>query len=266
MTQPRVQATLAPFRDHLSMTALQIALLLGLFVLLLLLWLRQRAAASRDDGVDPDRIDTLTGWPPQATRVLTRSERLAFALLLQCLPEYNILAHVPLARFLKVPKRHSYADWLRRLGHQCADFVVCDTDFQVLSVVELQAEANPASDRVRRRLERMSRSLKAAKIPLHLWTEGSLPTTAAVRKAIIPTSPETSASPSIAASNATAALPVPSPATTAAPKAPKAPKAASPFEDSGRDSAQDERIELLEPPPSTWFDDLDSGPTPLRKP
>lgn len=245
------------------MTALQIALLLGLFALLTFWWLRRRAATQRDDGADPDRIDTLFGWPPQATRVLTRSERLAFALLVQSVPEHIILAQVPLSRFLRVPKRHSYADWLRRLGHQCADFVVCDADFQVLAVVELQAEAGPSDDRVRRRLARMTRSMKAAKIPLHLWTEGSLPTIGAARKAIIPPPPATPTSSAIAAGNTTADSPVPLSATTAAAKAPKA---ASPFEDSGRDSTQDERIELLEPPPSTWFDDLDSGPTPLRKP
>ncbi len=81
------------------MTALQIALLLGLFVPLLFWWLRGRAAASRDDGTEPDRIDTLIDWPPQASRVLTRSERLAFALLVQSVPEDNILAQVPLSHF-----------------------------------------------------------------------------------------------------------------------------------------------------------------------
>ena len=245
------------------MTALQIALLLGLSVLLLFWWRRRRAAAARDEGADLDRIDTLTGWPPQASRVLTRSERLAFALLLQAVPEHMILAQVPLSRFLTVPKRHSYADWLRRLGHQCADFVVCDTGFQVLAVVELQAEAEPANERVRRRMERMSRSMKAAKIPLHFWTEGRLPSVDAVRKAINPAAPAAPAAPPISSGDTTAAAPVPAPATTATAAAPKAD---SPFEDSGRDSAQDERIEPLEPPTSTWFDDLDSGPTPLRKP
>lgn len=245
------------------MTVLQIALLLGLFVLLLLWWLHRRAAASRADGTDPDRIDTLTGWPPQATRVLTRSERLAFALLVRSLPEHNILAQVPLSRFLRVPKRHSYADWLRRLGHQCADFVVCDTDFQVLAVVELQSEAGLTDDRVRRRLERISRSMKAAKIPLHLWTEGRLPTIDAARSAINPAPPAAPATP--ASSAADAAPGAPSLSTAVTPVAiPPAP--INPLEDAGRDSAQDERIELLEPPPSTWFDDLDSGPTPLHKP
>jgi hypothetical protein len=38
----------------------------------------------------------------------------------------------------------------------------------------------------------------------------------------------------------------------------------NPFDDSKRDVTQDEVIELLEPPPSTWFDDLDSAPMPLE--
>ncbi len=40
----------------------------------------------------------------------------------------------------------------------------------------------------------------------------------------------------------------------------------SPFEEPDRDSSSDEIIEALEPPPSTWFDEFNSGPTPLGKP
>ena len=54
------------------------------------------------------------------------------------LPGYMILAQVPLARFLNVPKRNSYAEWMRRLGNQCVDFVVCDVTSQVVAVVEVR--------------------------------------------------------------------------------------------------------------------------------
>ena len=239
------------------MSLLQIVLLLAVFCALpLLWWLRRLASRAHGEGADADRIDTLIGWPPQATRVLSHTERLAFATLVRALPEHIVLAQVPLSRFLRVPKRHSYADWLRRLGNQCADFVVCDMDAQVLAVVELQGSAGQTSDRARRRLERMSRSLKAAKVPLHLWTDGRLPSADAARRAIVPQPPAAPASPPAAASpNVPAASASASPALVV-----------SPFDDTGRDSTQDERIELLEPPPSTWFDDLDSEPVPLRKP
>lgn len=244
------------------MSSLQIVLLLLIFLLAapLLWWLGRRLGRPRGEGAAADRIDTLIGWPPQATRVLSVPERQAFATLVRALPDAMILAQVPLSRFLRVPKRHSYTDWLRRLGNQCADFVICDSNAQVLAVVELRAAAGPASDRTQRRLERMSRSLKAANLPLHVWNEGVLPSVEAIRLAIIPRPPVvTAAPPSAAPLNASGAM-------ASALGAPARVPAVNPFDDTSRDSAQDERIELLEPPPSTWFDDLDPEPAPRRKP
>jgi hypothetical protein len=236
------------------MSLTQIALLIALVALPLLWWLLRRARTTRRGGADPDRIDTLIGWPPQATRVLSQVERQALAILVRALPECTVLAQVPLSRFLRVPKRHSYADWLRRLGYQCADFVVCDLDSKVLAVVEIRPPGGQSNDRTQRRLERMERSLKAAKVPMHVWNEGLLPSADAVRRAIAPPPPVE------AVSAPSAEVPV-----ATAPVSP-APAVANPFDDGNRDSTQDERIELLEPPPSTWFDDLDSEPVPLRKP
>ena len=244
------------------MTTLQIALIVVAVVLLLAwLWLRMRntdAVGARDAA--EERIDTLTGWPPQATRVLTTRERLVFSTLVRALPEYMVLAQVPLARFLSVPKRHSYADWLRRLGYQCVDFAVCDMAAQVIAVIELQPAGGAGSDRARKRMTRMARSLKVAKIPLLVWPEDTLPTVAAARAAVLPDPV-----------SAPAVEPLPS----GAPSRPEPPEMAplpgataprfNPFDELERDSTQDETIELLEPPPSTWFDDLDSGPAPLRK-
>lgn len=238
------------------MTTLQIAL--GLLAVLLLAmwgWLRRRDTQTGvPAGTPSERIDTITGWPPQATRVLTTRERVAFGTLVRALPEYMVLAQVPMSRFLNVPKRNSYADWLRRVGYQCVDFAICDMAAQVIAVVELQADGGQPSDRARKRLTRMSRSLQAANIPMLVWRADALPSTSAAREAILP---KTSA-------------PV-SPFSTPMdePAAPVAPSLASakpnPFDDTGRDSTQDEMIELLEPPPSTWFDELDSEPAPLRK-
>ena len=237
--------------------------LLAACALGLLWWWVRRAGRAQSSGVDADRIDTLTGWPPQATRVLTLTERQAYSTLLRALPDFIVLAQVPLSRFLKVPRRHSYADWLQRLGHQCADFVVCDMHAQVLAVVELRAPVGPANERAQRRVHRMARTLKAAKLPLHIWTEGLLPSADAAREAIVPPpAPKTpfTVSPLSHAEAVVSAADAPTSAATVPTSA------FNPFEDTGRDSEHDERIELQEPPPSTWFDELDSGPVPLRKP
>jgi len=241
------------------MTTLQIVLVLLAVVLLAGgWWLRRRGVSvGREPSAPSERIDTLIGWPPQATRVLTTRERVAFGTLVRALPEYMVLSQVPLSRFLSVPKRHSYADWLRRLGYQCVDFLVCDMAAQVVAVVELQPEGQ-MSDRARKRLSRISRSLQAASIPMMVWRADALPSTSAAREAILPKQAPTT-------SPFSTPMPLDSPEEAKATAVEPATGRFNPFDDTGRDSTQDEMIELQEPPPSTWFDDLDSSPTPLRK-
>jgi Protein of unknown function (DUF2726) len=228
--------------------------LIGLLVLLGLAWLvfRKRGAKgpSRDD--DSDRLDTVAAWPPKTTRVMTTAERLAYSTLVRALPGYMVLAQVPLARFLKVPTRHSYSEWLRRLGNQCADLVVCDMASEVIAVVNVQPPAAQVSERGRKRLHRMARVLKAAEIPLHVWTDNALPSVDAARETLLP-KPET-----VTVEEARAA------AAAAAPK--RMTTGPSPLDDDDRDSTQDERIEMRDPTPSTWFDEFNSGPAPLPPP
>jgi hypothetical protein len=227
------------------MSTLQIALLVVVLVLVVgWLWMRQRNDGE-EERKQADRIDTITGWPPQATRVLSTQERLAFGTLVRALPEYMVLAQVPLARFLNVPKRNSYADWLRRVGYQSVDFVVCDMAAQVVGVVELQAAQ--VSERAKKRMTRIARTLKAAKIPLHVWTEMAIPHADSAREAILPKPAE------------------PTAGKLATPAKPASAPTISSFDEAYRNAPGDDAVELLEPPPSTWFDDLDTDPTPLGK-
>lgn len=215
----------------------------------LLIVLRRRRGGAGKAGADDARLDTVASWPPTATRILTTAERLAYSVLVRALPGHMILAQVPLARFLKVPTRHSYAEWLRRLGTQCADLVVCDMSSEVIAVVNVQAPAGQSSERARKRLNRMARVLKAARIPMHVWTENALPSVDTARELLLPKKP---------AADTPAAAPA-----SAAPARASRP---TPFDDSQRDSTGDEMIEVREPPPSTWFDEFNSGPAPLSTP
>lgn len=245
------------------MNPLLIALALLLVLLLAWLFLRKRGGSAKPAAEDADRLDTLAAWPPQATRVLTSQERTLHSTLVRALPDHVVLSQVPLSRFIKVPKRHSYAEWLRRLGYQSVDFVVCDMTSHVVAVIELQPTANDLNERARKRLKRIQRTLKSAQIPLLVWSEANLPTADAARAAILPP-PPTPAAPVDAARPAAEA-----PAVRGTSTVPTLSSAArpgtvrNPFEDTDRDSTQDEHIEA---PPSTWFDDLDSGPTPLPQP
>ena len=246
------------------MNPLLIALVLLLVVLLAWSFLRKRGGSVKPAEEEADRLDTLAAWPPQPTRVLTSQERTLHSTLVRALPDHVVLSQVPLSRFIKVPKRHSYAEWLRRLGYQSVDFVVCDMSSQVVAVIELQPTANDLNERARKRLKRIQRTLKAAEIPLLVWSEANLPTADAARAAILPPPPAAATTPVDAARPAAAAPAVRG--TSTVPTLSSAARPGSvrnPFEDTDRDSTQDEHIEA---PPSTWFDDLDSGPTPLQQP
>ncbi len=230
------------FRGFDPLTTPYLLLLLALAAVALvlagaLLWLRGRPGGRRADGRAADHVDTVTGWSPQATRVLSGAERDAFDVLRSALPAHTILAQVPLARFIKVPTRNSYSEWLRRVGHQCADFVVCDRHAQVLAVVELQPAAPPPSERAARRQRRFQRVLQAAGVTVHFWKEGALPSPYAAREAIAPSAAADDAGPA-------GAMPMPlNPAAAGA--------------------ALDDSTVLREPPPSTWFDDLETEAAPL---
>ena len=158
-----------------SAIAAAAALLLTLFLV------RRRGRQGHQRGGVRDALDTVPDWPPEAARVMTVQERQSYELLRRALPGYMVLSQVPLSRFLRVPTRHSYTEWLQRVGSLSADLLVCDTGSRVLAVVDVRA--NEESDRSRRRHERLARVLRAANVRVHVWREGHLPTPAEVRTA-----------------------------------------------------------------------------------
>jgi hypothetical protein len=152
--------------------------------LLLLTWLVMRMRQRRSTGRNASResLDTVAGWPPEAARVLTINERQAYDLLRRAMPGFLVLAQVPLSRFIRVPSRHSYTDWLQRVGSLSADLLFCDAGSRVLAVVDIRAAQE--SDRARRRHERMTRVLRKAGVHVLTWREDDLPTPVEVRHAM----------------------------------------------------------------------------------
>ena len=162
-----------------SAPTMALAGVLALLIMLLVARMRGRQQGKR--GVR-ETLDTVQAWPPEAARVMTVQERQSYELLRSALPGYMVLAQVPLSRFLRVPTRHSYAEWLQRVGSHSADLLVCDTGSRVLAVIDVRAEDESA--RSRNRHERLGRVLRAAGIRVHVWREGHLPTPAEVRTAL----------------------------------------------------------------------------------
>jgi hypothetical protein len=220
--------------------------LLLIAALVLVWWVLRSRSGHRVDSRPAERLDTLAAWPPTATRVLTTVERQAYDVLRSALPAHMILAQVPLQRFIKVPTRNSYSEWLRRVGQLSADLLVCDRHSQVVAVVEIRSMDEAAlSERAEKRRQRLAKVLKAADIPLHVWPASTLPTPAQAREAIAPAP----------------VVPEPSPAAEVA--ALRSVPGRFPPAGTDRESAAEDVPEIREPPPSTWFDDLDTAPAPL---
>jgi hypothetical protein len=262
------------------MDPIYVSVIALLCALPLVWWLARLQSPPARPEMPAERLDTLAGWPPEPTRILRSSERLAFSTLKLALPGYLVLAQVPLARFLSVPKRNSYAEWMRRLGNQCVDFVVCDVTSQVVAVVEVRPPMEQLDEKVRVRLDRVARALKAARIPLHVWNEEKLPTIEAAREKLMPSAP--AVPPSMAKKPAEMAAPavVVGAAEFAEPVFADAGQgearvggavvdggpAVDPFADTDRDWSQGEVIEVREPSTSSWFDELDSVTAELPPP
>lgn len=167
------------FIDSSSSSALAAAAALLLMLFLVRRRIRQ---PRRPRGDARDALDTVQDWPPEPARVMTVQERQAYELLRRAVPGYMVLAQVPLSRFVRVPTRHSYSEWLQRVGALSADLLVCDTGSRVLAVIDVRA--NEESSRSRRRHERLARVLQAAGVRVHVWREGHLPAAAEVRTAL----------------------------------------------------------------------------------
>lgn len=235
--------------ESLALLGLLLAAVIGFFVY------RKRQPAGVADAEDKrerDDLDTVAAWPPEVTRLLSGGERAAHESLVKALPECMIFSQVPLARFVRVPRRHSYAEWLTRVGHLSADFLICDRASLVIGAVSLQAMQE--SERAARRRARMSRVLKAAGVKVFVWREQAIPTPEAARDQIIQRTGVPDAKPGPVSIGT-----------------PKVYRPAGPTTGNGKIPIPDVLGETtadgprLEPPSSTWFDDLDSGPTPLDR-
>lgn len=217
---------------------------------------RARPAAAAAASKPAEALDTLSAWEPQGTRVLTLAELRAMQALHRALPEHYVLAQVPLARFIRVPTRRSYTEWLRRVGQLSPDLLVCDATSQVVAAIEIRPPQAQASQRAQTRLERMRKVLKAAGITLHVWPEGVLPNPQTIREVILAGTPPApiEAAPAAATAARPAAAPA-APAPSAAKPVPAHVLAQLDFDD---EYEADEVIEMREAPPSTWFDELEA--------
>ena len=204
--------------------------------------LRQKLGHRRNSA--RDALDTVASWPPEAARVMTSNERQAHELLRRALPGTLVLAQVPLSRFVRVPSRHSYTDWLQRVGSLSADLLVCDAGSRVLAVIDVRAAQE--SSRGRRRHDRMARVLRAAGVHVITWIEGDLPSVSEVRHVLMPLVAPESADARSASSRPMPLIPLPEMAEILA--------------EGDRVALDAEFDPALEPVPSGFFEEMEATP------
>ena len=158
-------------------------LLVAIAVLLSVLWLRRRLATARPLLAD-ESLDTVQAWPPQAVRVMTLGERQAYEILRRSLPGHVVLAQVPLSRFISVPTRFPYSQWLQRAGRLGVDLLVCDFSSRAVAAVEVRTSDESA--RSAKRHQRLVEVLRAAGVTVHEWNEDDLPSVAEARALFFP--------------------------------------------------------------------------------
>ncbi len=121
---------------------------------------------------------------PQAALVLGTIERKAYRLLRESFPRAEVLAHVQLLRFIRLPPRDQREGWMHGTGMLDVDLLLCDGRFRVLAAVDVRTRRDTPAGK--KRSERMARVLQAAGITVHIWHEESLPNVAEVRRTIAP--------------------------------------------------------------------------------
>lgn len=159
------------------------ALVFAVALLLAALWLRRRHATAQPMLAD-ESLDTVQAWPPQAVRVMTLGERQAFEILRRALPGQVVLAQVPLSRFISVPTRFPYSQWLQRAGRLGVDLLVCDFSSRAVAAVEVRTADE--STRSAKRHQRLVEVLRAAGVTVHEWNEDDLPSVAEAREQFFP--------------------------------------------------------------------------------
>lgn len=172
------------------------ALAISALLVSLLFARRRGTGAAKKRSSTAESLDTIQAWTPQAVRVMTSAEREAYELLRKAVPGQLVLAQVPLARFISVPTRHSYSDWLTRVGRLSVDLLVCDHSSRVVLAIDVRTPNE--SDRAQQRHARMAEVLRAAGIRVVHWRADALPSVNDVRAQVAELSPRAAGPDSVA--------------------------------------------------------------------
>jgi hypothetical protein len=131
----------------------------------------------------PDGSSVKQNWPVYARRVLTQSEQKCFYRLRTAFPDHIVLSQVSMSQLLGVKKGQgkNYHAVFNRYRQLTADFVVCNKDFSVAAVFELDDRSHDDPGR-QGSDARKSEALAAAGVPLHRLNSARIPDESQLRQ------------------------------------------------------------------------------------
>jgi very-short-patch-repair endonuclease len=135
------------------------------------------------------RSSSTGAWPMSSVPVLTQREQPLFWRLQKALPDHVVLAQVQLSRMMRVKRTDKWRTWQNKIERKSADFVVCNKDFSVAAVIELDDSSHDRPDRRKSDADKDA-ALGGAGIRIIRWR--SLPSDADIRAAVVPVSTEAS--------------------------------------------------------------------------
>jgi hypothetical protein len=119
-------------------------------------------------------------WPLFPKKVLTPVEQQLYWRLLRAYPEHVVLAQVSFSQLVGVRKGHNFKAIWNHYNRLTADFVLCNKDFSVAAVIELDDRSHDSPQRMDAD-RRKAAVCAAAGIPLHRLNVNPLPNEAELR-------------------------------------------------------------------------------------
>jgi hypothetical protein len=113
-------------------------------------------------------------WPVFPKKVLTPVEQQLYQRLLRACPDRVVLAQVSLSQLIGVKKGHDFKAIWNRYNRLTADFVLCNKDFSIAAVIELDDRSHDSPQRMDAD-RRKAAVCEAAGIPLHRLNVNPLP-------------------------------------------------------------------------------------------
>lgn len=145
----------------------------GTFILLLVL-VAALVAAAKLGLLKKGRGGQTDHWPVFPKKVLTPVEQQLYQRLVRAFPEHVVLSQVSFSQLVGVRKGENFHAIWNRYNRLVADFVVCNRDFSIAAVLELDDRSHDSPTRMDAD-RRKAAICAAAGIPLHRVNVNPLP-------------------------------------------------------------------------------------------